>query len=120
MLFLLLATGECLAWDLGSRSYSCRLGSSYPNKVVKPDYDTAIQRLTEHFSPTENKDMAIFDFRQVTEQSGESIDEFYRRLKEKFSLCGFHDEDNKIKTPRSYTKQQTVVYVAKHMASSSA
>ena len=40
------------------------------------DYDTAIQRLTEHFSPTENKDMAIFDFRQVTQQSGESIDEF--------------------------------------------
>ena len=26
------------------------------------DYDTAIQRLTKHFSPTENKDMAIFDF----------------------------------------------------------
>ena len=62
------------------------------------DYDTAIQRLTEHFSPTENKDMAIFDFRQVTQQSGESIDEFYRRLKEKSSLCGFHDEDNEIKT----------------------
>ena len=63
------------------------------------DYDTAIQRLTEHFSPTENKDMAIFDFRQVTQQSGESIDESKRR---------------------SYTKQQTVVYVAKHFASSSA
>ena len=62
------------------------------------DYDTAIQRLTEHFSPTENKDMAIFDIRQVTQQSGESIDEFYRRLKEKSSLCGFHDEDNEIKT----------------------
>ena len=42
--------------------------------------------------------MAIFDFRQVTQQSGESIDEFYRRLKEKSSLCGFHDEDNEIKT----------------------
>ena len=62
------------------------------------DYDTAIQRLTEHFSPTENKDMAIFDSRQVTQQSGESIDEFCRRLKEKSSLCGFHDEDNEIKT----------------------
>ena len=44
--------------------------------------DHAIQRLTEHFSPTENKDMAIFDFRQVTQQSKESIDEFYRTLKE--------------------------------------
>lgn len=62
------------------------------------DYDTAILRLTEHFSPTENKDMAIFDFRQVKQQSGESIDEFYRRLKEKACLCGFHDEDNEIKT----------------------
>ena len=78
------------------------------------DYDTAIQRLTEHFSPTENKDMAIFDFRQVTQQSGESIDEFYRRLKEKSSLCGFHDEDNEIKTQiirkkgrQSFTSQST-------------
>ena len=33
--FLLLATGECLAWNLAFRSYSCRLGSSYPNRVVK-------------------------------------------------------------------------------------
>ena len=35
VIFLLLTTGECLAWDLGSRSYSCRLGSSYPNEIVK-------------------------------------------------------------------------------------
>ena len=42
--------------------------------------------------------MAIFDFRQVTQQSKESIDEFYRRLKEKSSLCGFHDEDDEIRT----------------------
>ena len=32
--FLLLTTGECLAWDLGSRSYSYRLGSSYPIKLL--------------------------------------------------------------------------------------
>ena len=60
--------------------------------------DYAIQRLTEHFSPTENKDMALFDFRQVTQQSRESIDEFYRTLKEKSSLCGFYDEDDEHKT----------------------
>ena len=33
IIFYLLATGECLEWDLGSRSYSCRWGSTYPNKV---------------------------------------------------------------------------------------
>ena len=32
------------------------------------DYATAIERLTEHFSPTENKDIAIFDFRLVVTQ----------------------------------------------------
>ncbi len=42
--------------------------------------------------------MAIFDFRQVQQESGESIDEFYRRLKEKARLCKFHDEDGEIKT----------------------
>ena len=42
--------------------------------------------------------MAIFNFRQVQQESGESIDEFYRRLKEKVRLCEFHDEDGEIKT----------------------
>ena len=47
MLFLLLATGECLAWDLGSRWYFCRLGSNYPNKVVKPADNSVICGMVE-------------------------------------------------------------------------
>ena len=43
------------------------------------DYNTAVQCLTEYFAPTENKDIAIFDFRQIKQESGESIDEFHRR-----------------------------------------
>ena len=62
------------------------------------DYNSAIQRLTEHFSPSENKDMAIFDFRRLKQESGESLDQFYLRLKEKAFVCKFHDEDTKIKT----------------------
>ena len=61
-------------------------------------YNTAIQWLTEHFSPSKNKDMAIFDFQELKQESGESLDQFYRRLKEKAFVCEFHDEDNKIKT----------------------
>ena len=60
-------------------------GSDLNDTLAHTGTDHAIQRLTEHFSPTENKDMAIFDFRQVTQQSKESIDEFYRTLKEESS-----------------------------------
>ena len=62
------------------------------------DYNTAVQSLSDHFAPPENKDMAIFDFRQITQQKGEPINEFFRRLKEKATLCSFNDEDNEIKT----------------------
>ena len=44
------------------------------------------------------KDMATFNFRQIKQESGKSIDEFHRRLKEKARACEFHDEDSEIKT----------------------
>ena len=42
--------------------------------------------------------MAIFDSRQLKQESDESLDKFYRKLKEKAFVCEFHDEDNEIKT----------------------
>jgi hypothetical protein len=62
------------------------------------DYDSALQSLTERFDPVANKDMEIYEFRQITQSSGETLNEFYRRLKEKASTCEFANEEAEIRT----------------------
>ena len=62
------------------------------------DYDSAVQSLTQRFDPARNKDMEIYEFRQITQASGETLNEFYRRLKEKASTCKFANEESEIRT----------------------
>ena len=62
------------------------------------DYDSAVQSLTQRFDPARNKDMEIYEFCQITEASGETLNEFYRRLKEKASTCEFASEESEIRT----------------------
>ena len=65
------------------------------------DYDSAVlpaQSLTERFDPAVNMDMEICEFRQITQSSGETLNEFYRRLKEKASTCEFANEEAEIRT----------------------
>jgi hypothetical protein len=62
------------------------------------DYNSAVQSLTERFDPVANKDMEIYEFRQITQSSGETLNEFYRRLKEKASTCEFANEEAEIRT----------------------
>ena len=42
--------------------------------------------------------MEIYEFRQITQASGETLNEFYRRLKEKASTCEFTNEEAEIRT----------------------
>lgn len=49
-------------------------------------YETAITRLTAHLDSIQNK------------EPGESLENVYRRLKEKAILCEFHNQDAEIKT----------------------
>ena len=62
------------------------------------DYATAITRLTAHFDPIRNKDMDIYDFRQIKQAPGESLQNFHCRLKEQAILCEFPNQDAEIKT----------------------
>ena len=62
------------------------------------DYDSAVQSLTECFDPAINKDMEIYKFRQITQASGETLNEFYHCLKEKASTCKFTNEEAEIRT----------------------
>ena len=42
--------------------------------------------------------MEIYEFRQITQATGETLNEFQRRLKEKASTCGFANEEAEIRT----------------------
>ena len=46
-------------------------------------YDTAVAQLTAYFEPTSNTDMAIFQFRDMKQEPGETLNVFYRLLKKK-------------------------------------
>ena len=60
-------------------------------------YAAAVESLTR-FDPSTNKDMEIYEFRQITQESGEAINEFYRRLKEKSSSREFTNAEAEIRT----------------------
>ena len=40
------------------------------------DYAAAVESLTQRFDPSTNKDMEIYEFRQITQESEETINEF--------------------------------------------
>lgn len=61
-------------------------------------YQSAIDSLSQHFNPQANKDMAIFDFRELSQGQNETLNEYYRRLKIKAVHCAFHNEEAELKT----------------------
>lgn len=61
-------------------------------------YESAVEALTQHFDPLQNKDIAIFEFRELKQEVNETLNEFYRRLKTKASDCNFHNVDDEIRT----------------------
>ena len=62
------------------------------------DYAAAVESLTERFDPSTNKDMEIHEFRQIFQESGETTNEFYRRLKEKLSSCESTNAEAEVRT----------------------
>ena len=62
------------------------------------DYDTAKKKLDDYFSPKKNIDLEVFQFRQATQLSGESFEQFATRLHKMAVNCEFHDIDREIKS----------------------
>ena len=60
------------------------------------DYDTAKTKLDKYFSPKKNVTYEIFQFRQATQQAGESVKQFTTRLCKLAANCKFHDVDKEI------------------------
>lgn len=58
---------------------------------------TLIAALNAHFEPMANTDYGRFIFRQARQQTDESLDLFYARLKELANTCAFRDEEEEIR-----------------------
>ena len=69
-------------------------------------------KLTTYFEPTSNTDMAIFEFREMKQERGETLNAFYRPLKEKATLVNSMTKIVKLKRTL-YIKQQIPAYVEK-------
>lgn len=59
--------------------------------------ESAVEALTHHFDPIQNKDLAVFEFRELKQEVNETLNEFYQRLKTKASDCKFHNAADEIR-----------------------
>ncbi|KAL1470826.1 hypothetical protein MTO96_024002 [Rhipicephalus appendiculatus] len=65
----------------------------------QPDeYKQIKKRLPNHFTPKVNREYKIFNFRKSTQQDGETIDDFYTRLRSMARYCSCPDVDLEIKS----------------------
>jgi len=62
------------------------------------DYKTVKEKLDEYFSSKKNVDYEIFQFRQATQQQGETVDQFITRLQKIAATYEFHDATRELKS----------------------
>lgn len=68
-----------------------------PNTGEDGDYDTAVAKLNEYFSPQVNTTYEVYNFRQTKQKEGESLDSFHTRLRQLAKTCEFSDVNKEIK-----------------------
>ena len=68
-----------------------------PNTGNDSDYDTAVAKVNEYFSPQANTTYEVYNFRQTKQKEGESLDSFHTRLRQLAKTCEFSDVDKKLK-----------------------
>ena len=62
------------------------------------NYDTAVARLTEYFSPKKNTKFEVYEFRQAKQEHGEGIDTFHTWLRQLALTCEFGENDREAKS----------------------
>ena len=62
------------------------------------DYASAMKKLDDYFTPKKNIDYEVFQFRQITQHDGETIDQFVTRLRKLAVHCEFADIDRELRS----------------------
>ncbi|CAB4041803.1 PREDICTED: uncharacterized protein K02A2.6-like [Paramuricea clavata] len=68
-----------------------------------PPFDPHSDRASLAFDPVRNQDMAIYELRQIKQETNETMNNLYRSLKEKTDICEFTDVDSEIRTQIIHT-----------------
>ena len=68
-----------------------------PETGESKDFDKAVEKLTEYFSPKKNIMYETHVFRQAQQREDETLDQFHMRLRELAQNCEFADIDKEIK-----------------------
>ena len=61
-------------------------------------FKTAVEALTNYFTPKQNRECEIYVFRQAKQETNESLAAFHTRLGQLAVTCEFDDVDREIKT----------------------
>ena len=61
------------------------------------EYQQVKEKLDAHFEPKVNLTFETYNFRQLAQEQGESIDKFVTRLREAADRCDFYNKDREIK-----------------------
>lgn len=60
--------------------------------------DKAVNAMTAHFAPKQNREYEVYKFRQEKQDTGEDITSYHTRLKRLAQTCQFADNEREIKT----------------------
>ena len=61
------------------------------------DYKRALEKLDKYFVPQKNVDYETFQFRQASQKSDETVDQFVTHLRQLAKQCEFTDLNNELK-----------------------
>ena len=70
---------------------------------AETDVDPAINLLNGYFEPKVNLTFEAYSFRQMKQDSSESVTQYSTRLKEAAKRCQFHDTDREVKDQIVFT-----------------
>ena len=76
------------------------------------EYDTAVAKLIAYFEPSSNTDMAIFEFREMKQEQGQTLNAFYVGWRKKHHFVNSMTKIGKLKRIL-YIKQQIPACVEK-------
>ena len=75
-----------------------RLFSTLPGTGEAKDFDKAKKALNDHFLPKRNKEFETYMFRLMSQEPGETLDQFHAKLRTKAVNCEFGVMEAEIKS----------------------
>ncbi len=76
-----------LLYQAGSRVRE--IFKQIPDTGTGADYDLAKEKLKAHFDPQKNRRYEVYRFRQATQESHQTLDQFHTRLRTMAETCEF-------------------------------